>query len=117
MGSSSERSSAPESQLISRRTLVRAGATAAWTVPLVQVVSAAPALAAVSTTKSNLTATLTANYATGPKVHVSGTVNTSGASATALQLTIQLPTGVTASDATVAPGNNWTKPSSFGGNT
>lgn len=45
MESSSVRSSAPESQVISRRTLVRAGATAAWTVPIVQVVGAAPALA------------------------------------------------------------------------
>ena len=52
------RSGAPAGQLISRRSVVRAGATAAWTVPLVQVVGAAPALAS-SGTKSNLAASVT----------------------------------------------------------
>lgn len=70
MGSSSERSSAPEGQLISRRTLVRAGATAAWAVPAIQLVGAAPAFAG----SNSLQVSVTTAVAGGTKVRVTGTV-------------------------------------------
>jgi hypothetical protein len=116
MNTNATRSSAPAGQLISRRSVVRAGAAAAWSVPLVQVVSAAPAIAQ-SVTKSNLAAVLTtAEYTNSSTLHIVGSVTTTGAAPTSLQMTVQLPTGVTASGADVASGN-WVKQTTVSGNT
>ena len=97
MDSSSERSSAPDSQLLSRRTLVRAGATAAWAVPAIQVVAAAPAFAAGSGGPTTLTpATPTGKYTSSTALNVTASVTNSGTqSANNLQLTITLPTAAT----------------------
>src|SRR5690242_2835767 len=126
MGSSSERSSAPESQLLSRRTLVRAGATAAWTVPLVQVVSAAPAAAAQSpvTPPSNTTtieitsSSLTYDTSDASKLTFTATVKNKGnVSTSGLQLVATLPanayTNAPTSSAPTA-GSGWTGPTSGG---
>lgn len=99
MGSSSERSSAPESQLLSRRTLVRAGATAAWTVPVVQLIGAAPAFA----TCSGPAPTLSFNSASASwqdATHVRVQVNVLNSSATVdasgLSVTVGIPANVVA---------------------
>ena len=87
------RSGAPARQLISRRSVVRAGATAAWTVPLVQVVSAAPALASsVGPTTLSYEA-LTGEYASASTIHVVSTVRNSGTTnkTDGLQVSLTLP--------------------------
>lgn len=92
MGSSSERSSAPESQLLSRRTLVRAGATAAWTVPAIQLVGAAPAFAGSVDQTTITLSPPTGNYATSTRLRVKATVTNNGPHTTKnLRLTVVLP--------------------------
>ena len=116
MESSSERSSAPDSQLLSRRTLVRAGATAAWTVPLVQVVAAAPALATTNTPTITWTH-LDAHYHTGSTtlIDVSLAVTNNGGAATKNGLiTIVLPmpasgySGLSGATYKTGSGTTWT---------
>ena len=95
------RSSAPAGQLLSRRSVVRAGATAAWTVPLVQLVGAAPALAVSTGTTTTLEIpTITASYQTqGDEIRVSGTVKnpgTYGLPQVVLTFTAPTPASITA---------------------
>ncbi len=93
MESIDTRSGAPASPFISRRSVVRAGATAAWSVPLIQVVGAAPAFAAVSGDTVLTLATPTGSYTSATTLHVVASVTNSGThSTTNLQLTVSLPT-------------------------
>src|SRR5690348_4194361 len=86
---------------MSRRSLLKTGSTVAWTVPIIQVATAAPALA-VSVLKPVLGFTaLTASYnGSGDSVRpdlldVSATVKNTGNAATQnLQVTLSIPAGV-----------------------
>src|SRR5690349_18155409 len=101
-----ERPAAPQG-LVSRRTLVRAGATAAWSVPLVQVVAAAPARAVGSVGSTTLQYTgLSGTYTSATDLQIVSTVKNSGTTAAKnLQVSLTLP--VTASAVTVGSGS-WT---------
>lgn len=93
------RSGAPAGQLLSRRSIVRAGATAAWTVPLVQVISVAPAVA--SSGKPTLQVSVTSANATSTQVRVIGTVKnpSTTASLATVTLSFTLPTPPSSSSA------------------
>lgn len=102
----SETSGASGSRTISRRTLMRAGTTVAWSVPLVQVVTAGPAAASVVTPPAGtivLTPSGTGSWSTiptgngnstTPVLPVSATVKNTGNTTTSqLQLTFSFPSG------------------------
>lgn len=94
------------SRTISRRTLVRAGTTMAWSVPLVQVVTAGPAAASVITPPTGTIVLVPSGNgswssvptgngnSTTPVLPVSATVKNTGTMTTSqLQLTFSFPAG------------------------
>ncbi|HSE09222.1 MAG TPA: hypothetical protein VLB29_11210 [Nocardioidaceae bacterium] len=92
---------------ISRRSVVKAGAVAAWSVPLVQVVAAAPAMAAVSGT-STLGLPAANGSWSGNSSNLNGAVtisNTGSVATTSLQVTMDFDAAWTSGSAS-APG--WT---------
>ena len=95
-----DETSEPAGRQISRRTLVRAGATAAWTIPAVQIIAAAPAFATNCSCPPDanafalaLTATWVQQNDTKWFVKIAGTItNNSGAAVTSLTVCITVPT-------------------------
>src|SRR4051794_10781256 len=110
-----ESNAAGGTRLVSRRTVVRTGVTAAWSVPLIQVVGAAPALA-VSGPKVQVTggqAVWDGNY-----INVTVPLTNSGTQQIdVITITLTFSTGL-APEPNSAPGG-WSasKPTMFGGQT
>lgn len=93
---------------VNRRTLMRTGAHAAWSIPAVQLVTQAPAYAASGPAALSVTATnsgWTGNSTVNARFTVTTTVtNTNAQPTTNLSVTYTLPTGV---NATVTPPAGW----------
>ena len=97
---------------VSRRSVVKAGAAAAWSVPLIQVVAAAPANAAyTSGTQTTLQwQSLSAAYKTSDssKLDVTVSIKNSGTfSASSVQVVVELPAGL--AGASVNEPSGWTR--------
>jgi hypothetical protein len=94
---------------ISRRSVMKAGAAAAWSVPLVQVVAAAPAFAAASGSGTTLRwVHLSASYEATDATRLDVTVeiaNDGGEDATAVQVILQLPSALANATVSVPPPN------------
>ena len=104
--SSDAGNSTPSGGGISRRSVVKAGAAAAWTVPLVQVVAAAPAVAVSGAPTLVLSGAI--GSWNGNSVNLNGRVtltNTGSAPTTSLQVTLTFDTAWTSGSASAG---DWT---------
>ncbi|MGH3331094.1 MAG: hypothetical protein ACRDPJ_07255 [Nocardioidaceae bacterium] len=90
---------------VSRHTVVKTGVHAAWAVPLVQMVVAAPALAASGPAALAITSTSASWQGPAPKINTSVTVTNSGGTVTAALAVIYQWTGLTPDVSDVA---GWT---------
>lgn len=100
---------------ISRRSVMKAGAAAAWSVPLVQVVAAAPANAATSGAPVLSFTTCTANYGTSAgasaadpsHLFVTAVVKNTGGVTAGLTVTLTIPANLHDAAPTVSPSAGW----------
>jgi hypothetical protein len=92
---SSREASAESSGGISRRSVVKAGAAAAWTIPLVQVVAAAPAVAVSGAPQLAFTQKSATYSSSTELITVSLTLNNSGGDTYGLTVKLTLPSGYT----------------------